>query len=87
MSCKTGSRLTLAQCIRLQQNNFLSSDLKTEYQHEEVISRLIELQSRRDDRNIQNTLKALLHANLEASDDMPPPIPYEAMLEYAEELI
>lgn len=55
-------------------NNFMSTDCKRDYQHEEVIDRLLELQARKDERAIKDALKAYEKYD----DELPPPIPIEA---------
>ena len=55
-------------------NGFMSTDCKRDYQHEEVIDRLLYLQSRKDEKDLQNKLKAMEYYD----DELPPPIPIEA---------
>jgi hypothetical protein len=80
---KTATRLNLTQCIRLQQNNFLSQDCTTDYDHDEVIARLIELQSRKDSKSTISEVKKI---SMVSNDDLPPPLPLEVIQKYAEEI-
>lgn len=48
MSSKTASTLSLAQCKRIQANQYRSACNRFDYQAEEVEERIIELQSRKD---------------------------------------
>lgn len=75
--CKGAAKLNLKQCQLLVANGFLSKDGNTDYEHEEVISRLYELQAAKDLKNVQVTLRNLA---LVPSDELPPPIPHDAYL-------
>lgn len=87
MGTKTARRLNTLQCIRLMQNNFLSTDQEKDYDHDEVISRLIQLQSAADSRKLDRMMRMEAHkARKTNSSDFPPPIPYEAMIDYVEEI-
>lgn len=74
MPSKSGSKLNIKQCQLLIANNFMSTDCKRDYQHEEVIDRLLELQARKDERAIKDALRAYEKYD----DELPPPIPIEA---------
>lgn len=88
MAQKSGSKLNLYQCKMLVANGFLSSDGQRDYQHEEVIDRMWELQARKDERQ----LVALMRVQAAASDELPPPIPaecdegYDAQYDWQKEL-
>ena len=83
MNTRNAKRLNLQQCIRLQQNNFLNSDMTETYDHEEVISQMIKLQSDKDIKKLQKLRKQERQITL---SETPPPIPHEAMIDYVEEI-
>jgi hypothetical protein len=51
MGCKSGVRLTLKQAEEIRANQYRSSDNRTDYQPEEVDQRIIDIISRRDEKN------------------------------------
>jgi hypothetical protein len=77
MGCKTAAKLNLYQCKMLVANGFLSKDMKTDYQHEEVIDRLLELQKKKDEQSIKNLMRHLDMISDEEMEELPPPIPAE----------
>ena len=83
MNTRNAKRLNLQQCIRLQQNNFLNSDMTETYDHEEVISQMIKLQSDKDIKKLQKLMKQEKQIVL---SETPPPIPHKAMVDYVEEI-
>lgn len=74
--CKGAAKLNLYQCTMLVANGMISRTGK-DYQAEEVEARIIELQSKKDERAIA----ALIRAQASLPDDTsPPPIPYDSYL-------
>lgn len=83
MGTKTAARLNLHQCNILIANNFLSRDQKKDYDHDEVIDRIIQLKSAKTERLVRGIMK---HMALIPDADLPPPLPYQVMNQYAEEI-
>jgi hypothetical protein len=75
--CKGAARLNLYQCEMLVASGMISKCGKKDYEHDEVISRLIELQANKDERNIKALMRNLA---MIPADETPPPIPYDSYL-------
>jgi hypothetical protein len=75
MGTKSGAKLNLYQCRRLVANGFLSTDGKKDYQHEEVIERLLQLQANKDAKALASLMRVQAGA---VDDELPPPIPADA---------
>jgi hypothetical protein len=91
MKTKNAKRLNLAQCIRLQQNNFLTVDLNEAYDHNEVIDQMIKLQSDKDIKKLQRLMREELLTAIALEkkqlSELPPPIPFEASIDYCEDIL
>jgi hypothetical protein len=77
MGTKSGAKLNLYQCRMLVANGFLSTDGKKDYQHEEVIDRLMQLQANKDAKAIASLMRVQAGEVL-GDHDEPPPIPSDA---------